>query len=157
HDGKNIPSASLFAGMRFGADFPDLSAPVANWLYARWMDEAFPWDLPLSQTGGARLALPKVTLPKKNGGKGLDAVYEYGGLSNPSGATFAYTPKTGLFKGTFKLYYDGYNTGNALQHKAVSVPYSGVMVPVREGVFNGIGAGVATLNRVKTSIPVHVR
>ena len=29
----------------------------------------------------------------------------------------AYTPKTGLFKGNFKLYYDGLNDKGTLQHK----------------------------------------
>jgi uncharacterized repeat protein (TIGR01451 family) len=140
----------------FGASVPpDLPAPVTG-LDGEWKEIAFPWELPLT-VNGTKWSLPKATPPKKVG-KGAEAYYDYTWGANPSGATLAYTAKTGLFKGAFKLYYDGFDARGALQHKTVSVSYTGVVTPVRDEAFAewpvGLGVGTATINRKKETIPV---
>jgi hypothetical protein len=40
------------------------------------------------------------------------------------------------------------------QHKTVSVSYTGVVVPMEEGGFAGLGTGIATVNKQKVAIPV---
>ncbi|MCL1921913.1 MAG: hypothetical protein FWG50_12720, partial [Kiritimatiellaeota bacterium] len=84
--------------------------------------------------------------------------YDYEAVRNlnPSLATLSYTAKTGVFKGSFKLYYDGYSAKGALAHKAASVSYSGVMVP-HEGGLIGLGTGTATINKQKVGLPVYLR
>jgi len=158
-DGKAVPA--LPRDLVFGASLPeDLPAPVTGLVEGWWVDGAFPWELPV-QYNVLKLSLPKATPPKKISVKGETPYYDYEiinpatGLSNPSGATLSYTAKTGLFKGSFKMYYDGFNAKNALQHKTVSVPYTGVMVP-REGGMAGFGSGTATVNKQKIGIPVRI-
>jgi hypothetical protein len=136
----------------FGASVPsDLSAPVTG-LDGEWNEIAFPWELPVT-VNGTKWALPKATPPKKDG-----TGYRYDGGANPSAATLSYTAKTGLFKGTFKLYYDGFDARGALRHKTVSVSYTGVVTPVRDEAFAewpvGLGIGAATVNKQKVAIPV---
>jgi len=132
---------------RFGASVPEeLPPPVAN-LPGAWVGEAFPRELAVT-VSGAKWSLPKATPPKKAGTE-----YDYSG-ANPSAATLAYTAKTGLFKGTFKLYWDGADAKGKAQHKTASVSYTGVLVPTEEGGFAGLGAGTATVNRQKVGIPV---
>ena len=102
--------------------------------------------------------MTKATTPKKIAVKGETPYYDYAlvnasGQMNPSAATLTYTAKTGLFKGTFKLYYDGFDAKGALQHKTVSVSYAGVMIP-QGNTFIGLGAGTATINKQKVGMPV---
>ena len=59
-----------------------------------------------------------------------------------------------MFKGTFKLYYDGVVNG-LLKHTIVSVPYAGVMVP-NGGAPIGLGTGTATINKIKCGVPVYL-
>jgi len=110
------------------------------------MNEAFPSGLIVFRDG-LKLSLMKEPAPKKTG-----TVYDYSGF-NPSTATLAYTAKTGGFKGTFKLYYDGLDA-KGLQHKIVSVSYSGVMVP-QSGSLIGLGTGTATIKQ-KVGMPVYL-
>ncbi len=51
--------------------------------------------------------------------------YVYTG-ENSSLATLRYSPHTGIFRGSFNLYYDD-NSGGKLMHKVVKVPFAGVM------------------------------
>jgi hypothetical protein len=139
----------------FGANVPEsLPAPVANLPDGAWVEAAFPWELPVTASG-TKLTLPKATAPKKVG-NGTDAYYDYA-TANPSGATLMYTAKTGLFRGAFKLYYDGFDAKGALQLKSIRVPYTGVMVPQDGGGLTGLGFGIATVNKQKVGIPVYLR
>jgi len=81
-------------------------------------------------------------------------VYYYFEGPNPSGATLTYAAKTGLFKGSFKLYHESY--GTPWGTKIFSVPYTGVMVPVN-GKLQGIGAGTVVIDKQKHGIPVAIR
>ena len=57
-------------------------------------------------------------------------------------------------EGKFSLYYDGIDGKGKSQHKAVSVPYSGVIVPDGGGERIGLGTGTATINKQKVGVPV---
>jgi hypothetical protein len=160
HDGsKDAPAVPQ--GLVFSADVPsDLPPPVDNLTDDGWVEEAFPWELPvIYANNGLKLSLSKATAPKKVSVKDEAPYYDYGivnadGSKNPSGATLSYTAKTGLFKGSFKLYYEGLNP-KGIQLKAVSVPYSGVMMSDGDGGLFGSGFGTATINKQKkVSIPV---
>ena len=61
--------------------------------------------------------------------------------------------KTGLFKGSFEMYYDGFGTNSSLKSNTFSVPYSGVMMP-DGGRLTGIGVGTLTINKQKIPVPV---
>jgi len=147
-DGKNpvMPPP----GLKFSADVPSgLPPPVPGLTGGMWIDTVFPWMMPITYDG-LKLSLAKGVTPKIPKG---ETAYDYTGV-NPSLATLSYTAKTGIFKGSFKLYYDGVDPKNGkLQHKTVNVPYTGVMVP-DNGVLTGLGTGTATINKVKHGIPV---
>jgi len=147
-DGKAAPQVPGGL-MTFSADVPMdlLPLPAAN-LDGWWVDEAFPSGLSFD----GKFKLPKATTPKLDWGNGE---YDYSG-ENPSGATLTYTAKTGLFKGSFKLYYDGYDLREKFQHKTFSVSYSGVMVPVEGGGLLGLGTGTATVNKQKVGLSVRI-
>jgi len=132
---------------RFGASVPEELPPPAAGLEGAWAGEAFPRELAVT-VSGAKWSLPKATAPKKAG-----TAYDYSG-ANPSGATLSFTAKTGLFKGRFKLYWDGADAKGKAQHKTASVSYTGVLVPTEDGGFTGLGAGTATVNKQKVGIPV---
>jgi len=127
--GKNTPTVPW--GLRFSANVPEALPPPVVLTNGRWVNEAFPWDIPVI-TSGLKLSLPKAT---------------------PSGATLSYTAKTGIFKGKFSLYYDGTDAKGKLQHKATGVSYSGAMVP-DGGSFTGFGTGAATINKQKVGMGV---
>ncbi|MCL1921921.1 MAG: right-handed parallel beta-helix repeat-containing protein [Kiritimatiellaeota bacterium] len=140
------------SGLRFSAfvetdDYPSLPGLTGG----RWIEEAFPWELPVTPNG-LKPFIVKGAAPKKPKG---EAEYDYEAVRdrNPSLATFSYTAKTGVFKGKFNLYYDGYSAKGALAHKAASVSYSGVMVPHAGGLI-GLGTGTATINKQKVGVPV---
>lgn len=120
-------------------------------LDGEWIDEALPWKLAITNW-----KLPKSTPPKKSG-KGSEVSYDYSadGMVNPSGATLKYTAKTGLFKGAFKMYFDGVDLKGKVIHRTAKVSYIGVMVPV-DGVMVGLGSGTATVNRQKIGVPVYL-
>ena len=128
--GKDTPAVP--PGLKFSAGVPDgLPPPVASLTGGQWMDEVFPWMMPVVYDG-----------PKRSLAKG-----------NPSAATLTCTAKTGIFKGSFKLYYDGWDAKGKLQRKAVNVPYTGAMVP-DNGELRGLGTGTATIGNVKYGMPV---
>ena len=135
----------------FSAAVPEpLPLPAAG-LAGAWMGEAFPWEMAVTIGGTAtapKWSLPPATAPKKVGGS-----YGYSG-ANPSSATLTYTAKTGLFKGSFKMYYDGVDAKGKAQHKTASVSYNGVVVPAEGGGFIGLGSGAATINKQKITFPV---
>ena len=88
---------------------------------------------------GPKLTMTKATKPVKKTEDGL-SWYEYDG-GNPAGATLTFTAKTGLIKGKFSLYYD-YLLNGRLTHKAVNVPYAGVLAPTRDAAFHGLPVGM---------------
>ena len=135
----------------FSAAVPDDLPPAVDNLAGGWISEAFPWEIPVT-VSGARLALPKATPPKK-----VEGVFDYSG-ENPSAAKLSFAARTGLFKGAFKLYYDGETAGGSVQHKSVNVSYIGVYAPVRDAAFSewpvGLGIGTTKINKQAVNIPV---
>ncbi|MCL1920573.1 MAG: hypothetical protein FWG50_05760 [Kiritimatiellaeota bacterium] len=146
------------AGLSFSADCGWLAGTLAlQWdglADGRWVEEAFPLGL-LATPSGLKLSIDKGTAPKKPKGE-TEYDYETVRDRNPSLATISYTAKTGVFKGKFSLYYDGLNAKGALQHKAVCVSYSGLMIPHEDGLI-GLGTGTATINKVKVGVPVFLQ
>jgi hypothetical protein len=82
---------------------------------------AFPEELPIS-VGSGKLTAPPPTSPVRQ----ANGSYTYHG-SNDSGLKLAYSTATGVFSGSFKLYYDYWTT--SWQHKAVTVAFEGVLTP----------------------------
>jgi hypothetical protein len=69
-----------------------------------------------------------------------DGAYDYAASENSSLATLSFREATGVFSGSFKLYYD-YTEHERLYHRAVTVQYSGVLVPRRSEVFDDLPIG----------------
>jgi hypothetical protein len=110
---------------------------------------------------GTVMAMPRGVPPTRVIENG-DTWYEYG-VDNPSMYTITFSPKTGLFKGKFALYYDYYDAYGVFQHKTVSVPYAGVMLadPATGMLYYGGGHALfqptdpeLKTYRVKHSFPV---
>lgn len=95
---------------------------------------AFPTDISVA-VDGTHLTIAKGIAPVLSGG-----VYNYSAAENSSMTTLMFDPDTGIFKGSFKLYYDSI-LGSSLHHKILSVPYAGVLTPLRSEAFNGLPAG----------------
>jgi len=146
-DGKTDPlSPSKKLKMKTSLSAPLLPAPGTGWT-GGWVSSAFP-DIELSRAGG-KLSIPKGKAPKKVG-----AAYEYEPADkNPSMAVLTFNPKTGLYKGNFKIFYDGKNAADKPQHKVVGVPYTGLVFPFGS-THMGDGFGMATINKVKNNVRV---
>jgi hypothetical protein len=150
--GGRLAGPSLPAGLVFGADVSGQGLPaLPNLTSGRWMDEAFPLSLDVLYGSNSNLSLARGVAPKKPA-KG-ETAYDYN-VTNPSLATLTYTVRTGLFKGSFKVYFDGNDAKGSLQHKTVNVPYFGAMIPGEDGNLLGFGIGTATINKEKIPIPV---
>lgn len=119
--------------------------PMADYYYANntwaglmcgdWLE-----TLVVSTTPAGKMTLPKGKAPARYGtGKPHDPYgYNYDGQSPMT--TISFAPATGIFKGTSKAYYDyHYPDGNIL-HKAVSIPFSGVMIQEDDVITYGYGA-----------------
>ena len=89
---------------------------------------------------GARMSVAKGAKPMKVSEEG-DAWYEYDEV-NPANVTLSFASRTGLFKGKFSLYCDYEDASGKVVHKAVSVPYAGVLTPVRGAGFEELPAGL---------------
>lgn len=59
--------------------------------------------------------------------------YQFSGL-NPTSTVLSGSLRNGLFKGTYKLYYE-WEAGERIMHKALVVPYRGVLVQERSEAF----------------------
>jgi len=119
------------APLRFNADVPELPPLFMGGV---WVEDSYLTGLSVMPSG------QKLVLPPKNS----------------SGAKITYTAKTGVFKGSFKLYCEGVDTAKGKhQSKTASVSYSGVMVP-DNGELIGLGTGTVTINKVKYGIPVWI-
>ena len=150
--GQNTPLPPR--GLKFVlGDSSLLEATDLPGLTGAWVTNALPWALDVRyDTTGLKLTLDKGIAPKIPKG---ETDYDYN-VTNPSGATLTYTPKTGIFKGSFKTYFDGLdNKTGKPQHKVFTVPYTGLMVP-DGGSLTGMGIGTATINKQKIPIPVYL-
>ena len=111
--------------------------------------DSLPTGLGLSlNMAGTGFAAPKADLPVKDPETGE---YSYGedtngdGVFNTSGLTFTFTKATGLFKGSFKAWYDytsaidnTTDTGK-FAHASKTVAFLGALTPIREKLDDGIG------------------
>lgn len=84
------------------------------------VSEAFPLDVAVVGSG-AKLSMENGTSPYRSSG---EYVYEGG---NSSMAKLSFSSSTGIFKGSFCVYYD-YEENGRLRHRRVSVPYSGILI-----------------------------
>jgi len=101
--------------------------------------------------GGLTLAgftAPKADSPKAISGGTWPASYDYtitgtDGVANDTGLKFSFTKATGLFRGTFNVYYDYVTAVNettgaeTVKHTSKKVTYQGVATPVREDLDDG--------------------
>ena len=124
---------SLAAYYLFGADMDGVPYHYTGGA-ADWVTNALPEAVGVS-VAGTRMTMEKGTAPVK-----VANVYAYAG-ENAAMATLTFTPKTGIFKGKFNVYYD-YDLSGRPQHKAVSVPYSGVLTPIRDAAFEELPSGM---------------
>jgi uncharacterized repeat protein (TIGR02543 family) len=83
---------------------------------------------------GSRLTMTRGTFPVL-----VDGVYDYS-AENSARATLLFTSKTGIFKGSFSLYYDDTIHG-FLQNYIRRVSYAGVLTPMRGNIFSDEPAG----------------
>ena len=132
----------------FTARVPDiLPLPAGLADDVTWIWNAIPRDVPVKYASGS-LTMEKGVAPKKP-----DYTLD---LVNPSCATIGYAPKTGIFKGGFKLYY----AGESVQHKAISFSYIGILTPTCAAAYAsgpvGFGVATATINSKKESVPVEL-
>ncbi len=118
---------SLAAHYRFSAEAGDVSYHYAGGGEAGVQEAAVPSQIGVS-VNGLQLAMTKGVKPTFANG-----VYEYS-AENCAGTTLSFTASTGLFKGGFSLFYD-FDLNGRLQHRAVSVPYAGVLTTVRDAAF----------------------
>jgi len=113
----------------------DAAAPIAaeygytasrQRFYADPVAAALPMEMALA-AANKRLTAPKATAPARQ----PDGTYAYNG-TNDSRLTIRYSTSTGVFSGSFKLYYD-YQLNGRWQHKTVTVPFEGVLTPECRG------------------------
>jgi len=81
-----------------------------------------------------RLSITSGTSPER-----VNGAYDYS-AENCAMAALSFTSRTGIFRGTFRLYYD-YTFNGRLVHKTVTVPYAGVLTPIRSDDFADQPAG----------------
>lgn len=147
---------SLAAQYLFGAQLESVPYVYGDVL-AEWVEDALPDGIAVT-VAGTRMTMAKGTTPTVSGG-----IYTYSG-ENASLATLAFTARTGIFKGKFNVYYD-YEVNGKRLHKAVSVPYAGVLTPVRGEAYAdepaGLGYSLLTDNdpvakpyKIRRSFPV---
>ena len=151
---------SLASNYLFGAEAENVPYYYTTSNAVGWVTNALPEEIGVT-VAGTRMTMVKGVSPKK-----VSGVYTYAGV-NASLATLTFTAKTGIFKGKFNVYYD-YDLKGRLQHKIVSVPYAGLLTPVRDGVFGDLPVGqghclvpdndpAVKAYRIKRSLPVWLK
>jgi formylglycine-generating enzyme required for sulfatase activity len=143
--GVNLPS--LTAVTKF-TDVNELGTGKITWAETNLIaaaDGASPNGLALAITPatgtGTGLLAPRADTPVRNAETGE---YDYtadttgDGVANTSGLTLTFTRATGLFKGSFKTWYDYASAQDytlervTLMHAQKSILYEGALTPVRE-------------------------
>jgi len=155
--GKDTPTVPQ--GLKFSVFAEHLPSPAPHLVTGGtnpdgWVTAAIPWRMPVTVVNGTKLSLPKGVKPKKISDP-PDVFYSYIWSDNPSEAKISYTAKTGVFKGSLKMYYEGMNPSKSFdwETKIISASYTGVMVP-DNGALKGFGTGAATINKLKCVVPV---
>jgi len=154
--------ASLAAAYLFGAEVDD-TAYFAAGEAQEWA--VWPEGVPVTSSG-SRLTIAKGAKPEKRSHPTYrDWVWYSYDEENPANATFSFASRTGIFRGKFSLYCDYEDASGKLIHKAVSVPYAGVLTPLRSEAFDDLPVGLgyclvpdndpaARALRIKRSRPV---
>ncbi len=101
---------------------------------ALFAEEALPLGLPVT-VSGTRMTMVRGRQPEM-----ADGAYDYSG-ENCALAKLSFSASTGLYKGTFNLYYD-YLSGSRPRHRKVTVRYAGILCPVRGAAFADAPAGL---------------
>ena len=127
---NTIPS--LEAHYRFSAETNDVSYHYSDGS-ANVQSAALPHVISVT-ANGTRLSVTRGTRPAL-----VNGAYDYS-AENSSLATLTFTARTGIFRGSFYLYYD-YLVKERLQHKAVKVSYAGVLTPLRAEAFKEMSEG----------------
>ena len=113
--------AALSAATDGWAPPPELSVGTNRFASAWWRPEGVALAVVTNRSGVMTgLAAPKAGVPAD---PDRDGVWDYG-ATNTVGLTLALTRATGVFKGSFKAWFD---TGTT--HTSKSVAYEGVLVP----------------------------
>jgi hypothetical protein len=131
--GRYAKPPALAPAYRFSAEVAQvpLLYPGGAALFA---EEALPLGLPVT-VSGTRVAMIRGRQPEMT-----DGAYDYSG-ENCALAKLSFSASTGLYKGTFNLYYD-YLSGSRPRHRKVTVRYAGILCPVRGAAFAGAPAGL---------------
>jgi len=131
--GFYVKPPALAPAYRFGVEI----GPVPYFFTGGSVDfvaEALPVDLGVTASA-AGMVIEKGTWPQLTAGG-----YVYGG-PNSALASLNFSPLTGVFRGTFYVYYDYLLLNGRLQHKKAQVLYAGVITPVRGDAFEEEPAG----------------
>ncbi|MDD4443000.1 MAG: InlB B-repeat-containing protein [Kiritimatiellae bacterium] len=131
--GRYAKPPALAPAYRFSAEVAQvpLLYPGGAALFA---EEALPLGLPVT-VSGTRMAMIRGRQPEMT-----DGAYDYSG-ENCALAKLSFSASTGLYKGTFNLYYD-YLSGSRPRHRKVTVRYAGILCPVRGAAFADAPAGL---------------
>jgi hypothetical protein len=131
---------TYYSNAVFSAGMPDVSYTYITGPYTTTVDAvqaAFP-EVPLAfnPTTGA-VSLPAGKAPVYNS---MGEAYDYA-PTNPAMASLAATRATGLFAGTFNLYYEYSDLNGALKLKTLQVSHAGVLTPVTADAGTASGQG----------------
>jgi YD repeat-containing protein len=114
---------TLAVGTNGGAAAPTLQVGTGRYASVWWDPDGIALTPILSSSGVMTgIAAPAAGAPQKVG-----AVYDYDNVANTVGLTVALTRATGIFKGSFKAWFD-----YATTHTAKSIAVEGVLTPERE-------------------------
>ncbi len=131
---------AYYSNAVFSAEMTDVPYTYSNGPYTTTVDAvqaALP-EVPLTfNPATGAVSLPASKAPVYNT---VDGAYVYA-PTNPAMATLAATQATGLFAGTFNLYYEYSDRNGALKLKTVSVSHAGVLTPVTADAGTASGQG----------------
>lgn len=133
-----------------GGFYSSMSALATEYLLGAEADAAYwhregmelpveiPQGVPVVAVGN-RFSVPRGSTPKKV--VEADTVWFAYDETNPTQTKMRFTSRTGIFTGSFRLYYD-FELGDRLQHKAVTSRYAGILTPVRDPDFADLPVGM---------------
>lgn len=134
--------------MSFSVDFSDMPKPDAGFTI---LAAALPTNVTVAVSGGKKLDAGKAASvkykkfkDKSSGTSWYELTGVDDGAKNLSGLKLTYTPKTGRFKGSFKVYATD-ESGSKPKLKKYTVKVVGFMADEGSGVF---GTGVATCKKL---------